>query len=87
MQIINNCFSPSDCRPLDATAERLLFLECFLRTRSVALLQPKLRAKIENTFQDSNNTTSFANLARAVDRFQSSGFNRQARLMILNPFL
>eukprot|EP00959_Pyramimonas_sp_CCMP1952_P223595 4675147-Pyramimonas_sp.AAC.1 len=57
---------PSDFRPLDGTAEAPDASGLFsLRTSTVALLQPELRAKIDSTSQDnSNNTNSFANLAR-----------------------
>eukprot|EP00959_Pyramimonas_sp_CCMP1952_P366261 7670968-Pyramimonas_sp.AAC.1 len=55
-----------------------------VRISYVALLQPKLRVKIDSTSQDdSNNMNSFANLARVADRVQTSGFNRRARLIIL----
>eukprot|EP00959_Pyramimonas_sp_CCMP1952_P007159 149786-Pyramimonas_sp.AAC.1 len=58
------------------------------RTSSVALLQPKLRANIDSTSQDhSNNTHSFANLARVSDRVQTSQCNRRTRLMSPNRFL
>eukprot|EP00959_Pyramimonas_sp_CCMP1952_P000755 14747-Pyramimonas_sp.AAC.1 len=44
--------------------------------------------KTESTSQDdSNNTNGFAIRDRAADRVQSSGFNRQLSLMILNRFL
>eukprot|EP00959_Pyramimonas_sp_CCMP1952_P336166 7039229-Pyramimonas_sp.AAC.1 len=44
---------------------------CSVRTSSVALLQPELRAKIDSTSQDhSNNTNSFVDLARAAGRVQ-----------------
>eukprot|EP00959_Pyramimonas_sp_CCMP1952_P428140 8966854-Pyramimonas_sp.AAC.1 len=51
---------------------------------SVALPQPELRAKIDSTSEDhSNNTNSFASLARVADRVQTSGCNRRTRLIIL----
>eukprot|EP00959_Pyramimonas_sp_CCMP1952_P347790 7285254-Pyramimonas_sp.AAC.1 len=56
-----------------------------VRTSSLALLQPELRAITDTTSQDdSNDTNSFANLARVVDRVQTSGCNRQTRLIILH---
>eukprot|EP00959_Pyramimonas_sp_CCMP1952_P472112 9499514-Pyramimonas_sp.AAC.1 len=59
-----------------------------VRISSEALLQPELRAKIESPSQDdSNNTNSFANLARVADRIQTYGCNRRTRLIILHRFL
>eukprot|EP00959_Pyramimonas_sp_CCMP1952_P205639 4300393-Pyramimonas_sp.AAC.1 len=52
-----------------------------VRTRSVALLQPELRAENDSISQDhSNNTNSFVNLARVSDRAQTSECNRRTRL-------
>eukprot|EP00959_Pyramimonas_sp_CCMP1952_P144413 3023175-Pyramimonas_sp.AAC.1 len=55
---------------------------------SLALLQPELRAKTDSTSQDdSNDTNSFADLARVADRFQTSGCNGRTRMIILHRFL
>eukprot|EP00959_Pyramimonas_sp_CCMP1952_P019459 411149-Pyramimonas_sp.AAC.1 len=59
-----------------------------VRTGSVALLQPELRAKVDSTSQDHpNNTNSFANLARVSDQVETSECNRRTRLMSPNRFL
>eukprot|EP00959_Pyramimonas_sp_CCMP1952_P440842 9229799-Pyramimonas_sp.AAC.1 len=60
----------------------------FVRTISVALLQPELRAKMDSTSQDhSNNINSFAKLARVSDRVQTSECNGRTRLISPNRFL
>eukprot|EP00959_Pyramimonas_sp_CCMP1952_P261982 5478446-Pyramimonas_sp.AAC.1 len=46
--------------------------------------QPEFSAEDRTSQDDSNSTNGFASLDRAADRFQSSGFNRQLPLMILN---
>eukprot|EP00959_Pyramimonas_sp_CCMP1952_P108950 2278115-Pyramimonas_sp.AAC.1 len=56
-----------------------------VRMSSLALLQPELRAKTDSTSQDdSSGTNSFADLARVVDRVQTSGCNRRTRLITLH---
>eukprot|EP00959_Pyramimonas_sp_CCMP1952_P291765 6102636-Pyramimonas_sp.AAC.1 len=81
-------FSPSDFRPLDATAEHPRCFWIVFCTSSVALLQPELCAQIDSTSQDDlNNTNSLANLARVADRVQTSQCDRRTRLMSLNRFL
>eukprot|EP00959_Pyramimonas_sp_CCMP1952_P110169 2305048-Pyramimonas_sp.AAC.1 len=59
-----------------------------VRTSSVALPQPELRVKIDSTSQDhSNNTSSFAIVARVSDRAQTSECNRRTRLISSNRSL
>eukprot|EP00959_Pyramimonas_sp_CCMP1952_P451767 9458758-Pyramimonas_sp.AAC.1 len=59
-----------------------------VRISSVALIQPELHAIIDSTSQDdSNNTDSFANLARVADRVQTSECDGRTRLMSPNRFL
>eukprot|EP00959_Pyramimonas_sp_CCMP1952_P408468 8560784-Pyramimonas_sp.AAC.1 len=56
-----------------------------VRMSSVALLQPEFRAKTDSTSQDdSNDTNSFAELARVADQVQTSGCNRRTRLISLH---
>eukprot|EP00959_Pyramimonas_sp_CCMP1952_P278797 5829287-Pyramimonas_sp.AAC.1 len=53
-----------------------------LITSPVAPYSPSQVQKTDSTSQDdSNNTNSFADLGRAADRVQSSGFDRRTRLM------
>eukprot|EP00959_Pyramimonas_sp_CCMP1952_P428939 8983849-Pyramimonas_sp.AAC.1 len=57
-------------------------------TSTLAPHNPSEVQKTDSTSQDnSKNTNSFAILERAADRVQSSGFERQTRLMTLNWFL
>eukprot|EP00959_Pyramimonas_sp_CCMP1952_P377047 7897642-Pyramimonas_sp.AAC.1 len=59
-----------------------------VRTSSVGLLQPELRAKIDSTSQDhSDNTHSFADLAQVTDPVQTFRCNGRTGLMSPNRFL
>eukprot|EP00959_Pyramimonas_sp_CCMP1952_P201545 4214461-Pyramimonas_sp.AAC.1 len=59
-----------------------------LQMSSLALLKPEVRAKTDSISQNnSNDTNSFADLARVADRVKSSGCNRRTRLIIVHPFL
>eukprot|EP00959_Pyramimonas_sp_CCMP1952_P423226 8865273-Pyramimonas_sp.AAC.1 len=59
-----------------------------VRIKSVAPLQPELRAKTDSTSQDDSNITdSFTNLARVADRVWTSKYDRRTRLMRRNRFL
>eukprot|EP00959_Pyramimonas_sp_CCMP1952_P450461 9432123-Pyramimonas_sp.AAC.1 len=63
------------------------FESVIARISSAAPLQPELRAKTDSTSpDDSNDTNSFADLARAADLLQTSGCKANA-LTILHSFL
>ncbi len=68
---------------------RLIILSAVgVLTSTVAALQLELSTEARQHRQDdSNNTNSFADLARVADRVQTSACNRRTRLMILNRFV
>eukprot|EP00959_Pyramimonas_sp_CCMP1952_P402030 8424448-Pyramimonas_sp.AAC.1 len=65
---------------------RALVCTKLLGTRGRSFLTRELKA-LKITCASQSDMNSFPDLARAADRVQSSGWNRQTRLMILNRFL